>query len=566
MFPATELELGPLLTGLGGGLALFLYGMRIMTDSLKVVAGDRMKDILARFTKNRVTGAISGAVITAVIQSSSVTTVMVVGFVTAGLLNFTQSIGVIMGANIGTTVTAQIVAFKVTKYALAMIAAGFLTELLGKNPRVRHWGVAVMGLGLLFYGMDLMSTAALPLRAYPPFIEMMQELRSPWAGILVGFGFTAIVQSSSATTGIVIVLATQGLISLEAGIALVFGANVGTCVTATLSAIGKPRDAWKAAAVHVAFNLVGVLLWVAFIPQLADLIRMLSPMSAELEGAQRLAAEVPRQIANAHTVFNIVNTVIFLGFAGQVAALVERIVPKPTAAERKRRGPPTMLEPLFLDQPGLALDLVKRELVRMGEGAVGMVEGGLTVALKGGPDMLSRLETQDDEVDEAHTTILAYLGKLSLGDLVGSQGDRMQEYIAVANYLENVGDSVATGMVAAGHKRIENGLAFPTEIVDLFGPLGELSTESIRSALLALQETGTEGARGVIGSKAIFDGEAEAVRTELWARLAAEEEESLQVYRLAMENVDNLKRIHTLGRRIAKAVLKAREPEALKEP
>ncbi|MFC1791887.1 Na/Pi cotransporter family protein, partial [Gemmatimonadota bacterium] len=290
MFPATELELGPLLTGLGGGLALFLYGMRIMTDSLKVVAGDRMKDILARFTKNRVTGAISGAVITAVIQSSSVTTVMVVGFVTAGLLNFTQSIGVIMGANIGTTVTAQIVAFKVTKYALAMIAAGFLTELLGKNPRVRHWGVAVMGLGLLFYGMDLMSTAALPLRAYPPFIEMMQELRSPWAGILVGFGFTAIVQSSSATTGIVIVLATQGLISLEAGIALVFGANVGTCVTATLSAIGKPRDAWKAAAVHVAFNLVGVLLWVAFIPQLADLIRMLSPMSAELEGAQRLAA------------------------------------------------------------------------------------------------------------------------------------------------------------------------------------------------------------------------------------------------------------------------------------
>ncbi|MCB1852384.1 MAG: Na/Pi cotransporter family protein, partial [Gammaproteobacteria bacterium] len=240
-----------------GGLAIFLYGMELMTDSLKAVAGDRMKMILEKMTGNRIAGAITGAGVTAVIQSSSVTTVIVVGFVTAGLMNLAQAIGVIMGANIGTTITAQIVAFKVTKYALLMVAVGFAMMMISKRESIKHYGTMLMGLGLVFFGMDVMSGAMKPLRTYQPFLDLMTTMESPLVGILIAAAFTGLIQSSSATTGIVIVMATEGLVSLPAGIALAFGANIGTCVTAILASIGKPRIAVQAAMAHLLFNVFG---------------------------------------------------------------------------------------------------------------------------------------------------------------------------------------------------------------------------------------------------------------------------------------------------------------------
>ena len=272
-----HLEWGAIVTQLGGGLALFLYGMRRMTESLKTVAGGAMKNLLAKLTANRFTAAVAGALITAVIQSSSVTTVLVVGFVSAGLLNLSQSIGVILGANVGTTVTAQIIAFQVYKYGLLMIGAGFFTEILARRERVRQWGTALMGLGLIFVGMELMSIATGPIREWPPFVDLMQSLRSPLLSIAMGAFFTAVVQSSSATTGIVIVLASQGLITLETGIGLILGANIGTCVTALLAALGKPTEAVRASVVHISFNILGVLIWLPFLTLLADLaVQLLS--------------------------------------------------------------------------------------------------------------------------------------------------------------------------------------------------------------------------------------------------------------------------------------------------
>lgn len=228
----STINVGLMLINLAGGLALFLYGMHRMTEALKILAGERVKDILARLTRNRFSAALAGATVTAVIQSSSITTVLVVGFITAGVMTFQQSIGVILGANVGTTITAQIIAFKVTKTALFLIAIGFFTETLARIPRLRHLGAMSMGLGLLFFGMELMSQATAPLRSYEPFMALMQELRNPLVGVLIGAVFTAMLQSSSATTAIVIVMASQGLISLEAGIAVVLGSNIGTCVTA----------------------------------------------------------------------------------------------------------------------------------------------------------------------------------------------------------------------------------------------------------------------------------------------------------------------------------------------
>ncbi len=554
----TALEYGPLITGLGGGLALFLYGMTKMTEALKIVAGDGMKNVLAKLTTNRFTAAGAGALVTAIIQSSSVTTVMAVSFVSAGVMTFAQSIGVIMGANIGTTITAQIIAFKITKYALVMIAAGFLMEVLAKSRRMRHYGIMLMGLGLLFFGMELMSNAALPLRTYAPFIELMQEMRNPLLGMLAGMVFTALVQSSSATTGIVIVLATQGFISLEAGIALVLGANVGTCITAILSAIGKPRDAVKVAVVHVVFNLVGVLLLAAFIPQFAELVRLVSPTDPALSGAERLAAEVPRQVANAHTLFNVANTLLFIGFTGALAALVERVVPRPAAAAVER-GRPVYLQEMFLDQPALALDQVKLEIGRLGELAVADARRALPAALTGSEEQLEALKATDDDIDRLHTEILAYLGKLSLQDLVEPQPRRIEQYIGVANYLENLGDVVETAFVPSGFKRLQQGKEPDLEVRALLEPLGQSATDAFAQAVAAFASEDPVQATAVLDSKDEFNRQSEALRLRLGRALVAGGREGLGSYRLAVEHLENLKRVHTLARRVARLVLAAWE-------
>ncbi len=550
------LEYGPLITGLGGGLALFLYGMRKMTDSLKLVAGDGMKNVLARLTTNRFSAAAAGALVTAIIQSSSVTTVMVVSFVSAGVMTFSQSVGVIMGANIGTTITAQIVAFKITKYALIMIAAGFLMEVLAKSRRMRYYGIMLMGLGLLFFGMELMSNAALPLRTYPPFIELMQEMRNPLMGILAGAAFTALVQSSSATTGIVIVLATQGFISLEAGIALVLGANVGTCITAMLSAIGKPRDAVKAAVVHVVFNLVGVLVLAAFIPQFAELVRAVSPLEPALTGTERLAAEVPRQVANAHTLFNIANTLLFIGFVGALAALVERLVPRraPAAVDE---GQPVYLQEIFLDQPTLGLDQVKLELGRMGKLVHEAAREALPVALSGDEEALEALRERDEAIDRLHGEILSYLGKLSLRDLVEPQPQRLEEFIGAANYLENLGDVVETAFVPSGFKRLQQGTELESEMRVQLASLGDLAIDALGHTLAAFTAENPAQAQAVLDTKDNFNRQADLLRLRLGRQLAAGKRETLAGYRLAIEQIENLKRIHTLARRVARLVLDA---------
>ncbi|MDE0242127.1 MAG: Na/Pi cotransporter family protein [bacterium] len=552
-----SLDIGAILVGLGGGLALFLYGMRKMTEALKTVAGARLKDVLARIATNRFTGAASGALVTATIQSSSVTTVMVVGFVSAGLLTFTQSVGVIMGANVGTTVTAQIVAFDVAEYALAMIAVGFLTEILARSESVRHYGMALMGLGLLFFGMGLMSDATEPVRDHEPFMRFLQELRNPLLGLAAGFLFTAIVQSSSATTGIVIVLATQGFITLETGIALILGSNVGTCVTAMLSAIGRPREAVKAAVVHVLFNLAGVALFVGFIPAFADLARAVSPAAPELAGTARLAAEVPRQIANAHTIFNVGCTVLFIGFAGLFAAAAERIVPARRRPKLDAAQQPLYLDPLYLDQPAVALDRVKLELDRLAGLAREMAEDALPASLAADAAALRSLRERDQAIDDLHGEIVAYLGRLSAGNLVDPLPLRLQEYFAIANALEGIGDAVADGFVALGEKRAGGEVHFNTEAVALLEGLAESANGAFAQAVTAFRERDGAAARAVVDSKRTFNDLADSAREALVMPVSRATVAGVAEYRLGIEFVDEVNHLHALARRVARAFLDA---------
>ncbi len=536
--------------GLIGGLALFLLGLEQMTTALKQVAGDRMKGALARVTTNRFMAALGGAGVTAVIQSSSVTTVLVVGFISAGLLSLEQAIGVIIGANIGSTMTAQIIAFKVVRFALALVSVGFAIQFLARREKVRQSGTLVMGLGLIFFGMQLMGDATAPLHSHRTFIELMRIMDKPLVAILLSAGFTGLIQSSAATTGIIIVLASQGFISLEAGIALVFGANIGTCVTALFAAIGKPREAVRAAVVHVLFNVLGVVAWLGFIDQLATGVRWLSPSSPELAGAARLAAETPRQIANAHTIFNVANTLLVIGFTTPLARLVRRLVPD-------RRVPPpapvsAMLDQAFLRAPALALDAVRLELARLGAKSQQMVQTGLGVVVQGTRDGLEELRQMDDEVDALHGEVIAYLGRLSVQNLTTAQSEKVGDYLSAANYIENIGDMIETNFVEAGRERLALDITFSSSTREAIGALHARICWGVETSLRALVEDDPVLARQVLDSKDEVSLQAAQIETHLARRLAADEPNRVTAFRIESDIVENLKRVYYFAKRIAK--------------
>jgi phosphate:Na+ symporter len=553
--PAPEqMEWGNMSMKLFGGLALFLFGMEQMAEALKAVAGERMKVILAKLTTNRFLGAATGAFVTAVIQSSSVTTVLVVGFITAGLMSMAQSIGVIMGANIGTTITAQIVAFKVTKAALLMVAFGFSMLFFSKQEKIKQYGAILMGLGLVFFGMSVMSDAMEPLRTYEPFLELMTHMANPLIGILISAAFTALIQSSSATTGIVIVMATQGFITLPAGIALAFGANIGTCVTAMLASIGKPREAVRAALVHVLFNVFGVLLWVLFIPQLAQFVTWLSPAYPNLSGTERLASETPRQIANAHTFFNVANTFIFIGLTTQFARLVEWMVPdKPV--EELGIVKPKYLDDILLETPSLALDRVRLEIGHMGERVEEMTQRAMPAILKGDRKALREVKRIDDEVDLLNGYIIQFLSRISQGRMTEKQTETFTRLISVANDVENIGDVIETDLIKLGEQRIEQGLAMNQGTKDLFERLHKVVNMTVETALDSVVFDDQRGAQEVIAMKADINRLMDSAELYEAKQLVSEDPSRLASYTVEMDIIEKYKRIYYFAKRIAKEVV-----------
>ncbi len=551
---AQQIDWGIMAMELFGGLALFLFGMEQMAESLKAVAGDRMRNILARLTTNRFMGAATGAFVTAVIQSSSVTTVLVVGFISAGLMSLSQSVGVIMGANIGTTITAQIVAFKITKAALLMIGIGFTMLFAAKKESIRQYGTMLMGLGMVFFGMSVMSDAMAPLRSFQPFLDLMMHMENPLIGIVVAAVFTGLVQSSSATTGIVIVMASQGFISLPAGIALAFGANVGTCVTAMLASIGKPREAVRAALVHVLFNIGGVLLWLAFIDHLAEFVAWFSPAHPELEGTQRLAAEAPRQIANAHTVFNIANTFIFIAFTTQLARLVEWLVPDRPLGEEALIVTTRYLDEELLATPALALDRVRLEVLHMGEKVEDMMEKVLPAILEGDRAALHDVRKQDDQVDLLYRRIISYLGKISQQKLTDKQTAELLNLMAAVSELESAGDVIETNLVSLGLNRIREGVAISEPTQHVLRDYHKVIFKALRGAVHAVSQNNELAASAVIDMKKDVTRLTSSAAVHQARRLVAQEPNRIAAYTIEVDIVEKLKRIYYFAKRMAKSV------------
>lgn len=320
-----------------GGLALFLYGMQMMNSGLEAVAGSKMKQILERLTTNRYLGVLVGAAVTAVVQSSSAVTVMVVGFVNSGMMTLRQAVGVIMGANIGTTITGQLIALDIGALAPLITFVGVIVIVFLKSPAWRNVGTMVAGLGLLFIGMEMMSTAMLPLRESEYFIRMMTKFSNPFLGILAGAVFTALIQSSSASVGILQALAAGGAISFSGSVYVLFGQNIGTCITALLASVGTNRNAKRTTVIHFAFNLIGTMVF--------TVLCMNTPLTEYVAGLT--PANPMTQIANMHTLFNIGTTCLLLPLSNQLVALAVKILPeeekgcgrwRKTAADKKKEA------------------------------------------------------------------------------------------------------------------------------------------------------------------------------------------------------------------------------------
>ena len=428
-----------LVTSLFGGLGMFLYGMEMMSDGMKMTAGNRMRSILEKLTSNRFFAVGVGAFVTMVIQSSSATTVMLVSFVNSGLLSFTQGLGVILGSNIGSTVTAQIVAFKVTDYALALIAAGALMSLFSKKDSTRNIGFVILGFGLLFYGMKVMSDTMKPLRSNPTFNTILTSFENPLMGILAGAIFTALIQSSSATTGIVITLASGGSITLEAGIPLILGANIGTCVTALLSGLNASREAKRVAIGHVTFNLIGVVLFCFWIPTFAEMVAQTSD-------------NIPRQIANAHTIFNILATVVFIPFTSHIANMIIRFFPDQEKTRNIEKPAVLNLNEEVLEHPPVAISNAQAEI----RGVVGLTERviGSLVSPFVSDELQTDIEDPDQDFDKGmqvrldkieflNQAILSYLVKISNQDLDNAQSREVFSLVSVVNYLNSIRNAVS---------------------------------------------------------------------------------------------------------------------------
>jgi len=442
-------SLGAIALLFAGGLALFLYGIRMMSSGLKKASGSRLRQLISKVTGNSLYGMLAGAFATMIVQSSSTIIAILVGLVHSRLMTSTQSLAVILGAEIGTTAMAQLVAFRLHDYALIIFAAGFALNALGKSEPLRFTGEALSGFGLLFFGLKVMSEAVAPLESYAPFLSLLRYLANPLLGVAAGMLLTALMHSSAAFIGILITLALQGALTLEAGIALLLGANIGTCITAVLASAGMQRAAKRVALAQVLFNVTGVLVFLPFIPQFAEFIRTLSP-SAEGAGTARFALEVPRQIANAHSLLNISMAFLMLPFLAPFDRLLYRLLPDDP--EETRLIPAVWyLKESALSTPFLALGYARAEVARMGSIAAKMVHASLYPFLSSDPghdevfpklSVIKGMSMREEKLDFLEIRISDYLIKISRSALSERESQEVFALMNIVKGLESIGDVI----------------------------------------------------------------------------------------------------------------------------
>ena len=428
--------------GLAGGLALFLYGMNSMSDALQKAAGEKMKKILEFLTKNPIMGVLAGALVTAVLQSSSATTVMVIGFVSAGLMSLPQAISVIFGANIGTTMTAQLMAFKITDYIYPIIFVGFMLYFASKKEKVKNVGLVIFSFGLLFEGIEIMGSVMKPLANSPIFVELMAKVADiPVLGVMLGAVMTLVVQSSSATIAVLQNFASQpgpdgvtSVIGLAGAIPILFGDNIGTTITALLASIGQSKNAKRTALAHSIFNITGSIVFLFLIPVLAKFVQFISPKGPEVE-------VISRQIANAHTTFNVVCTLVWLPLIPVMVKIVTTIV-RGDDTKKVHSYEPQYLDDKMINQPIPAMYMVSNEINRIATSTEKMLKI-LKEIVSGDSkeETKSLFKKHHDAVKTLQDAIVTYISKLFTGGaLTEVQAERVAGYLAIANNIDRIAD------------------------------------------------------------------------------------------------------------------------------
>ncbi len=418
-----------------GGLALFLYGMQMMSTGLEAAAGNRMKQILEKLTANRFLGVAVGAGITAVIQSSSATTVMVVGFVNSGMMTLRQAVWIIMGANIGTTITGQLIALDVGAMAPLFAFIGVAMVVFLKKAVFHHYGQIIAGLGILFLGMDMMSSSMLPLRESEAFVGLMTRFSNPLLGILAGALFTAIIQSSSASVGILQALAGSGLIGLSSAVYVLFGQNIGTCITAVLASIGTSRNAKRTTIIHLLFNIIGTVLFttICMLFPLTDLVESFTPSNPAA------------QIANMHTLFNITTTILLLPLGNQLAAIATRILPE-RAYEDSQTQKLLYIKPLDtlpdskMGNSAIAVNSLRQELSRMAGMVERNVDESFLAVLDGKAERLPEVEKTEDYVDYINREVTKYISRVITYENNARDSALISAYLKISSDLERISD------------------------------------------------------------------------------------------------------------------------------
>lgn len=471
------------LIGLVGGLGLFLFGVHNMSEGLKQAAGERLKRLLEALTTNRLSGVFTGAVVTALIQSSSATTVMVVGLVNARIMSLHQAVGVIMGANIGTTVTAQLIAFQIEALALPAAGLGVFLYMFSKKERLRFLGQVVLGFGLLFLGLEVMKEALRPLRELEAFRQLLVSFgENPFLGVIAGTAVTVAVQSSSASIGLLQSLAAEGLVPLRSALPILFGDNIGTTITAALSAIGASIAAKRAAAVHVVFNVVGTLIFLPLLPVIATIVAATS-------------SDIVRQIANAHTLFNVTNTIIQLPLAGAIVWIVMRLLPGeliPGEAPAPEMG----FDRRLLATPSLALNLMRKQTLEMARTAREMVARAVEALITGASEGLGEIFAMEEEVNESTEAISAYLTDIGRRKLSREETRVSRALFHIVADVERVGDHGENIAELAEYRR-EKYVTFSDKAVAELRELASTALAAFDLALEAWAEQDQEKARRV---------------------------------------------------------------------
>ncbi len=541
-----------LVSGIIGGLGLFLFGMFMLSNGLKKAAGSKMRSILRKVTNSRLVAVGIGTFVTMIVQSSSATTVMLVSFVQARLMTFTQTLGIILGAAIGTTVTLQLIAFKITDYSLLIIGFGFFLYFFFESKKIKNFGEAVLGFGILFFGMYVMSNAMSPLKTYQPFIDVLLVLENPLLGILVGTIFTALIQSSAAFLGIVLILSTQGLITLDAAIPLIFGANIGTSITAILASINASREAKRVAIAHTFFKVAAVFIFVWFIPAFSDFIKMISPT---LNNAELISAGgsqvIPRQIANAHTVFNVLFTILFLPFLTPIAKVIYKILPE---KEEVIISPykTKFLEESLISTPALALNLAKAEVLNIAEKVKFMTEKIIIPFFQDKPEVLDEIKEMEEEVDYLQKKTAAYLTKISQQDIDQESAEESFQILQCSAELEMIADLISSRLRTLAKKRIKYDLRFSQEGQAELEKFHLRTVKQMARAINVFKET--TSARGKKLEKKYQKykaGELDLKRAH-FERLRQDIPEAIQTNELHLELIDLFLRINrhaaTIGR------------------